>query len=327
MRNTKLWVSFLLATTTLFFPFLLGANSQPLDSSDIQKNQVNQSSNPTCLNRVNIPEADVHWLYIPDNADELYSHFDLLWLAGELIISKVVDASSCPAGGIGSEGYANACGMSLVEPKVVEIQNSFNQTILDAWVSVGVPPVLLKQMIVYESQFWPAFSAPFHYGLGHITPIGMLNALEWDPDLREAACAASGGSCGVDLLTANLMLVKLLAICPSCANGIEMDRARQSVKIMAQAVMGYCNQTAQLVFNATGWRSASVVDYSTIWKLTLMNYNAGSVCVFDTVAATFKDTNGPMSWAEILSHVSSDLCRRGAYYANQVTAQAYIFSP
>lgn len=326
MRDKKRRVYILIISLAIVVPLLMGASPQPFGLAPTQKIDLAQASVPTCLNRVNIPESELHWIYVPTSADELYSDFDLLWLAGNLISSKIVDASTCPADGIGSNGYANACGAALARSKVIEIQNSFNQAVLDAWVNVSVPPVLLKQMMVYESQFWPSQVAPFHYGLGHITPVGMVNALEWNPDLIRA-CGSFGGTCGANPASANLVLENMLNTCPTCPNGIDMDRATQSVNLLALAVMGYCNQTAQLVFNATGWRSNWVVDYPTIWKLTLMNYNAGSVCVFDTVAATFNDTKGAMSWSDILAHVSSDQCSRGAYYANQITAKAYNFPP
>lgn len=324
MRENKRRIFLVIFVIAILFPFLIGANQQPFGLMPKEKVQAAQTSVPTCLNRVNIPEAEFHWIYVPTSADQLYSEFDLLWLAGKLISNKVVDATSCPAGGIGSNDYANACGMSLAKPKVIEIQNSLNQAVLDAWVNVGVPPVLLKQMIVTESQFWPGQVAPFHYGLGHITPVGMLNALEWNPDLIKAACNFVG-NCGANATTANLVLQSMINTCPTCPNGVDLAQETQSVNLLALSVMGYCNQTAQLVFNATGWRSGWVVDYPTIWKLTLMNYNAGSVCVFDTVAATFKDTQGAMSWGDILGHVSSDQCSRGAYYANQITAKVYNF--
>lgn len=325
MRENKRRISSIIVIAALLLPFLIGAGRQPFGLVPAPKAQVAQTNVPTCLNRVNIPESEIHWVYVPTSADELHSEFELLWLAGNLIQNKVVDASSCPAGGIGSNGYANACGASVTKAKVIEIQNSLNQAVLDAWVNVGVPPVLLKQMIVTESQFWPGQVAPFHYGLGHITPIGMVNALEWNPDLLKSACGIVGGNCGANLTTANLVLQSMINTCPTCTNGVDLTKETQSVNLLAQAVMGYCNQTAQLIFNATGWRSSWVVDYTTIWKLTLMNYNAGSVCVFDTVAATFKATQGSMSWGDILGHVSSDQCSRGAYYANQITTKAYNF--
>lgn len=317
---------------TVFFTFILvvsllahWAADAPLVYASSQKSDPQQSSTPACLNRVNIPESELHWIYVPQSADELYSTYNLQWLAGQLIASKAIDASSCPAGGLTLNGYANACGMSLAKTQVVEIQNSFNQAILDAWVNDGVPPVLLKQLIRYESQFWPAQNGQYHYGFGHVTPIGAENALLWNTDLYSVACTSGDTSCGVSFVAAQTLLNSMLNTCPTCPNGIDQAAATRSIDTLAKVVMGYCNQTAQLVYDATGWRSVNVVDYPTLWKLTLVNYNSGSQCVLDAVGASFDQTKGPVDWAHIEANATSTLCSRGVYYANLVTSKAYDF--
>lgn len=98
----------------------------------------------------------MHWIYVPEFADQLYTEERYYFLAGQLISNNVVDASACPMGGLWTDGYANACGMSAALPTVIIIQNMLNEPILEAWEDVGVPPVLLKQLIRYESQFWPS---------------------------------------------------------------------------------------------------------------------------------------------------------------------------
>ena len=137
----------------------------------------------TCLNRVHIPQEDLHWVYVPENADELYTDDPLFFLAGQLISNKVVDASYCPTGGLGLDGYANACGMAASLDTVIIVQNLVNEPILQAFKDVGTPPVLMKQLIRYESQFWPGIQDDIHHGYGHITNIGIRNAMQWNPDL------------------------------------------------------------------------------------------------------------------------------------------------
>nr|MBP9040459.1 hypothetical protein [Anaerolineaceae bacterium] len=193
---------------------------------------------------------------------------------------------------------------------------------------VGVPPVLLKQMIRTESQFWPSYYSNTHYGYGHITNIGMRNALEWNVDLANKVCPGTAGvACSSSSTIANEILTSLVATCASCEYGIDLNKATRSVDILAEVVLGYCYQTAQLVFNATGWHSSMVVDYATIWKLTLMDYNAGSECVFHAVASAFKATNGPVKWSDITAHTTGEQCIRGLTYANQITAKYYNFPP
>ena len=279
-----------------------------------------------CLNRVNISPQDLHWVYVPESANELYTEVPYYYLAGQLISNKVVDASFCPAGGLMLNGYANACGMAAALDTVITVQNLVNEPILQAFKDVGTPPVLLKQLIRYESQFWPSSPDEIHYGYGHITNIGMRNALQWNPDLQNKVCPA-GSDCASSTLIAGDILESLVAICPTCPYGIDINAASRSVDILAESLLGYCFQTAQLVYNATGWHSSLAVDYATIWKLTLMNYNAGSQCTYDTIVNTFKFTQGPMRWSDVTANVSGEACIRGLEYANQITAKAFNFPP
>ena len=283
---------------------------------------------PTCLNRVNVPLEEMHWLYIPETASQLDTNENLFFLAGQLISSGVVDAGMCPSGGLTLTGYANACGMDAAKADVIAVQNLMNQPILEQWETVGVPPVMLKMMIRTESQFWPSLHMQTHYGYGHITNIGMRNALQWNADLRAKVCDdTSAINCELSVPVADQILSSLVATCVTCDYGIDLNAASRSIDILAETVLGFCFQTQQLVFNATGWYSGLVVDYPTIWKLTLMNYNAGSECVFSSVASAFKVTNGPVKWADIKAVTKDELCVRGMTYADNITAKFFNFPP
>lgn len=327
MLEKKKFIRVILVLISFSLPFLVGAIKAPNYLLTIKGNSVSAAAASSCLNRVNIPEADMGWTYVPKAASELYSEDNLQWLAGRLIDKKIVDASACPAGGLATNGYANACGMASAKTKVVEIQNSLNQSILDQYTSVGVPPVLLKQLIRTESQFWPGQSKGGHYGYGHVTTAGAITVLKWDPQLLATVCSNADNECEANNVTAEQVFQMMMNTCPTCPNGIDSSKADSSVLLLSKVVMAYCEQTAQLVYNATGWRSDLVVDYPTLWKLTLMNYNSGSDCVFNSVAAAFKKTNGPVDWANILAVINSSQCSRGAYYANQVTTIDYDFPP
>ncbi len=248
------------------------------------------------------------------------------FLAGQMIINEVVDASYCPAGGLMLNGYANACGLAASLDTVIIVQNLVNEPILQAFIDVGTPPVMLKQLIRYESQFWPGIQDEIHYGYGHITNIGIRNAMQWNADLYAKVCPA-GVDCVTDWRIADDILNSLVATCPTCPYGVDINAAYRSVDILAETLLGYCFQTAQMVYNATGWQSSLAVDYATIWKLTLMNYNAGTQCTYDTIVKTFEFTEGPMRWSDVSANVSGDACIRGLAYANQITTKAFNFPP
>ena len=44
----------------------------------------------SCLNRVDIPESELHWIYVPDSASALHTEENYFFLAGELIANGVV---------------------------------------------------------------------------------------------------------------------------------------------------------------------------------------------------------------------------------------------
>jgi len=297
-----------------------------IDLFALQAKNVSAQTVSTCLNRVNIPIEDMHWVYVPESADELYTEEEYYFLAGQLIADNIVDASDCPSGGLMSSGYANACGMSEALQTVIIVQNLLNEPILQAYEDVGVPPVLLKLLIGSESQYWPTQFSFIHFGFGHITNIGMRNALQWNPALVSKVCSASDDTCWTSYSTANQILNSLIATCDTCEYGIDLETAYRSVDILAEVLLGYCFQTEQLILNATGWHSSMAVDYATIWKLTLMDYNVGSQCVYDTLVDTFDFTNGPMDWSDISANVPEE-CIRGLAYANQITAKVFDFPP
>ncbi len=309
--------------------FLPSGNGSIITTAQVQN--VSAQTISTCLNRVNIDLNELHWIYVPETADELRTHEDHFFLAGQLITNNIVDAHVCPSGGLRLDGYANACGIAVTRPAVIYIQNMLNEPILQAYKDTGVPPVLLKQLISIESEFWPSkyvYSYYSHYGFGHITNMGMRNALQWNPALVAKVCSPSSTEdCRTSITIADQILSSLIATCPTCKYGIDPDIAKRSVDILAEVVLGYCLQTARIIYNATERHSSLTVDYATIWKLTLMNYNAGSTCVYDTVLATFKKTQGHMDWSQISDNVSGNLCNRGLTYANQITAKVFNFPP
>jgi hypothetical protein len=284
-----------------------------------------QAASP-CVNRVNVPISDLHWAYVPETSDQLYTEEKYYYLAGQLIANGVVDAEQCPTHGLASNGYANACGMAEAEETVIIVQNLMNESILQSAKDVGVPPVILKLLIGTESQYWPSVVNSIHFGFGHLTNIGIRNAMQWNPDLYSQLCP-EGVNCTSSYSQADQILSSLIVTCPTCEYGIDPVNASGTIDILAESLMGYCNQTEVLVFNATGWSAGYTVDYATIWKLTLMNYNAGSQCVYDTLESTFGYTQGPMDWSDITAHVSGDLCVRGWAYATNLTAKYFNFPP
>jgi hypothetical protein len=71
------------------------------------------------------------WLSTPEDPAFLASEEPYAYLAGRLIAEGVVDASSCPSGGLMSNGYADNCGLEVAMPDVIVWQNQFNEQIMN----------------------------------------------------------------------------------------------------------------------------------------------------------------------------------------------------
>ncbi len=292
---------------------------------------------PTCVDQSNIADEDYSWTYFPASPNQLNTYIDYRFLAGQLIKSGVVDALDCPLGGVWPSGYANACGLEKSQPQIYYLQNVYDDEILNAGYELGVPPVMLKQLIRYESQFWPTIYNLNHYGLSHLTFIGAVTAIQWNPVLYEQMCLlTNNGPCpqsyinynpATDFTLSGQLISLFDASCQDCEYKIDIQKAEKSIDYIAQSLLGYCRQTSQIVFNVTENMSNYSVDYGTIWKLTLMNYNSGPACVFDAFNKAYEFTQGPVSWEHISDNVSGENCLRGLYYANQITNDPYEFTP
>jgi hypothetical protein len=281
-----------------------------------------------CRNRVNVPDADMHWLYVPERASDLSSNVPYFFLSGQLIQSGAVDASACPAGGLGADGFANACGLAVAKPYTDQLQNTFDEAILDAWQTTGVPPLMLKQLIRHESQFWPTKWGKYHYGFGHLTYNGAVTGLNWYLPLRDEICTQSGGCSGADsFFLPNTLLSLMDASCPNCPLKIDVEKAKKSIHYLAEILMGYCYQTSQVVFNANKIPSYYLVDYATIWKLSLLNYNAGTVCTYNMVQEAYDFHRRALNWNDIRYFASDKLCQRGVAYVDLITEKFYDFPP
>ena len=292
---------------------------------------------PTCLDRGDIPDSEYHWLYFPATADEMATQEYYGFLAGQLIRTGVVDASDCPLNGVWPTGYANACGLEKTEEIVFTLQNIYDDEILQVAREIGVPPLMLKQLIRYESQFWPTRFGTYHFGLGHLTLVGASNAIQWNPELYNQLCTiVYNGPCpqsynqtylGFDNLLSGQLLNLMDTSCPECEYKFDVEKAENSIYYIGQSLMSYCKQTSQIVYNVTGQHSSFAVDYATIWRLTLLNYNAGPTCVFNALDSAYTPTTEELSWSVIAANISGSVCEIGLDYVNNITSQYYTFTP
>ena len=272
------------------------------------------------------------WLSDPDKPESLASSNLYIYLAGQLISKGVVDAVECPNGGLLVNGWANACGLDRAHPSVDAWQNGFDQDIIDAARTSGVPAQLVKNIFAQESQFWPGALRDLEiqeFGLGHLTELGVDTVLLWNADffgqfcplvLSEKACEK--GYVHLDdneraLLRGALTLVADTD-CPACPAGINLTQSGFSIKLFTQTLQASCVQVKQIIKNITGRLAGDVAKYEDLWLFTLANYHAGPGCLYNAMELTWDDQKS-LNW-EIVSKNLEPGCNSAITFVENVTS-------
>jgi hypothetical protein len=255
------------------------------------------------------------WLSSPDWPALLATEAPYMYLAGRLISKGLVDASSCPAGGLETNGYATSCGLTEARTVVDEWQNRFDTQIVSVSHETGIPSQLMKNLFAMESQFWPgAFNDAEEYGLGQLTELGADTVLLWNTSFYDQFCplVLNIDTCnlGYPQLTDEDQTILRGALaqtassdCPDCPADIDLDHAVFSIDLFAQTIMANCQQVGQIITNATGKRPGVVASYEDLWLFTLANYHAGPGCLSKAIAGT---SGASLTWDKIVERIESD---------------------
>ena len=269
------------------------------------------------------------WLSSPREDSDLTSDIPYNYLSANLILQGVVDASGCPDGGLLPDGGANACGQEAARYAVAEWQNQFDALILSTSEETGVPARLLKNLFARESQFWPGvFKASIDAGLGQLTENGADTTLLWNPSfyagfcplvLQNERCAEGYVSLDEDerQLLRQGLVSSVNATCEDCALGIDLSRANFSVGVFAHTLIANCEQTAQTIHNNLGQAPSTVATYEDLWKMTLVNYNAGPGCLGLALHESWVDDKS-IAW-DVLSNHFTETCAPARDYVNDIS--------
>ncbi len=268
------------------------------------------------------------WLSTPPNSAELNSDIPYNYLAAQLIQQHVVDASSCPNGGLAPDESATNCGMDVARNAVRDWQNQFDNIILNIAKDTGVPAHLLKNLFAIESQFWPGARPKSDIGLGQLTERGADTTLLWNPPFFAQFCplVMDATECSKGYLHLSddqqqyvrLALIDAVnATCENCPLGIDLDRANFSIGVFAHTMLANCEQTGQLVENVTGDVAGNSASYEDLWKFTLVNYNAGPGCLGDALDFT-EGADQELTWENVSSHLEP-ACQGAINYVNEIS--------
>jgi hypothetical protein len=269
------------------------------------------------------------WLTTPDQFELLASGEPYYYLAGRMIAQGLVDVSSCPAGGLLPNGYADACGLEKARPIVEEWQNQFDQRIIEVGKETGVPGQLMKNLFAQESQFWPGmFRVPYEFGLGQVTEQGADTIFLWNPVFFQHFCplvlsadACSRGYLGLNVpdqaILRGALALQAKADCTDCPNGVNLDDTYFTVSLFANMLQANCAQVSRTVFTATNQMAGRVAMYEDLWRLTIANYHAGPGCVAFAIHQAWQ-TAGKLDWATVSTRFTEP-CRGVVPYVDQIT--------
>ena len=268
------------------------------------------------------------WLSSPQSAGELRSSISYYYLAGILIQNGAVDAGMCPNDGLQKDGVANACGVQVAMPEVLEWQNRFDAEIMQVSQDTGVPAQLVKNIFSRESQLWPGLYKTFREaGLGQLTSNGADTVLLWNSSFFDQFCplVLSRDACRQGFLKLGeqeqnilrgALVQKVNAACADCPEGIDMTQANFSVGVFAEGLLANCEQVARIVRNVTEREPGQVSSYTDLWRFTLVNYNAGAGCLAEAVQTTY-DNEDPLEWRYVSRNLEP-ACRGSVKYVADI---------
>jgi len=283
-------------------------------------------------------------------------------LTARLILNGVVDASDCPTGGLSlGLDWPTSCGLKKASAVVTAWQNQFDGYVWLASRDQGIPPKIMKSLLEYESQFWPGNSRFYvdEIGLGQVNQLGVDVLLRRDPTYYQKVCSGIS-DCSLPYASLNpeqqaqirgAVVNSVDANCPTCGNGVDLDKAKQSISLVASLLKANCQQVYDIVrlpykpdpgtptvtptatpkpgvATATPGKQSAKTDYEDFWKFTLASYHSGVSCFQDAVLAT-KKNEAPVTWENVSKQLK---CKGGAeyvngYWDNLVAFDNYLYEP
>jgi hypothetical protein len=269
------------------------------------------------------------WLSTPASVEDLTSTVSYYYLAGMLIRNGAVDASICYNGGLADDTVANSCGVQVALPEVREWQNSFDQEILQVGQDTGVPAQLMKNIFARESQFWPGIYRTYREaGLGQMTENGADTILLWNDSFYDQFCplVLHGSTCitrfthledRYQAMLRGALVQQVNAACIDCDSGIDLSQAGFSVKVFAEGLIGNCEQVTQVMYNLTRQYPGKLSHYNDLWRFTLVNYNAGTGCLYSAIQKAFNNRE-PLDWNHVAPYLEP-ACQGAIRYVESIT--------
>lgn len=276
----------------------------------------------------------------------------LHYLATQLLLTGIVEANDCPAGGLSlSLDWPTTCGLERATPKMIEWQNQYDDYIWLASRDHGIPPRILKTLIEVETQFWPGNSRFYldEFGLGQISQLGVDVLLRRDPALYQQICPTVLTDCNssyvslppeTQAMIRGALVRQMDATCPTCEYGLDLNKAKESVSLIARLLKANCEQVDLIlslavppdpdadaatataaVATVVAGGDTGLTSYEDLWRFTLLSYHSGLNC-FQQAAVTTKKQDETVTWENLVEELK---CRGGEDYVNGFMENLFAF--
>jgi len=297
-------------------------------------------------------EQNVAWDDFVQTPFELNTRKTLHMLATQLLLNGIVDASSCPTGGLSlGLDWPTACGLEQATSEMIEWQNQYDEYIWLSSRNQGIPPKITKTLIEVESQFWPGNQRFYvdEFGLGQINQLGIDVLLRRDPTLYLQVCPSVLSDCTrpyISLDPAQQAMIRGAVVsladvtCPTCDYGLDLNKAKESVSLLAMLLKANCQQVDTILQtvvvpdpDADAATATAVVatvqaggerldtSYEDLWRFTLASYHSGSSCLQSAIIEIKKDKL-PLTWENVGPRMK---CKGGEAYVDGVMDTLSVF--
>jgi hypothetical protein len=287
-------------------------------------------------------QFDGEWVYngISYSDDNDFEDFTLLWAFNPSSVSVPsvqvqINSSSTDYSANEPANYVVSWRSSNISSCMgaggLSGQTQFDPEILFSSRSTQLPPRVVKAVIAVESQFWPAADWTLgEIGLGQMTGYGADLVLMWRPEYFQGICRRVFGDKGcistypsldpsTQYLLRGMVLKDIDAPCSDCSGGINIEKGRQTVWVLAETINASCLQSARMIYLGTGKIPSQILSYEDYWRLVLANYQAGAGCVYQALRRTTNQNN----WNSIAANFSSG-CASGAEYIRRIEEQVKL---